>query len=191
MIARLCLCLCLCLCLGLLMSAALPAVARPALEVSVLRVDSADGKSYQISARGEVAASPAAVWRVLTDYERMAEFVPDLHSTRVLSRRGDEVILEQFGEARLLFFRRQIRLLVRVHEQPISQIDIDLLDGDMKLYRCSWQLAPVPETGGTRVSYSGSVAPKFYVPGMLGTNMVRNDIEKMMTAVMRRLDRPE
>jgi hypothetical protein len=60
----------------------------------------------------------------------------------------------------------------------------------MKVYRCTWQLTAVPETGGTRVDYRGMLAPKFYVPGMLGANMIRADIEKMMTAVMRRLDRP-
>ncbi|MET0858127.1 MAG: SRPBCC family protein [Telluria sp.] len=183
MISRLCFCL--------MMAAALPAMARPALDVSVARLDGADGKVYQISARGEVAAAPGAVWRILTDYERMAEFVPDLHRTRVISRSGDEAVIEQFGEARLLFLRREIRLVVQVREQPISQIDISLVDGDMKVYRCTWKLVPVPETGGTRVFYSGTVAPKFYVPGMLGSNLIRGDIETMMTAVMKRLDRPE
>jgi ribosome-associated toxin RatA of RatAB toxin-antitoxin module len=178
MIARLCLCL--------LMICALPAWATPTVAVSVERTDGI----YKITARGEVAASPQAVWRILTDYEHMAEFVPDLQRVRVLSRSGDEAVIEQLGEARFLFFRRAIRLVVQAHEQPISQIDISLVDGDMKVYNCTWQLAPVPETGGTRVSYSGTVAPKFYVPGMLGSNLIRRDIEKMMVAVMRRLDRP-
>ncbi|MES2757988.1 MAG: SRPBCC family protein [Pseudomonadota bacterium] len=184
MIARLCLCL--------MMATALPALAQGnAVDVSVERADSADGKVYQISARGEVAAPPAAVWRVLTDYDRLAEFVPDLRRSRVLSRSGDEAILEQLGEARLLFLRREIRLVVQVREQPISQIDINLVDGDMKVYRCTWRLVPLPETGGTRVLYSGTMAPKFSVPSMLGSSMIRGDIEKMMTAVMKRLDRPE
>ncbi len=137
-----------------------------------------------------MAAAPAAVWRILTDYDRMAEFVPDLRSARVLSRSGDEATIEQVGVARLLFFRRDIRLVVQAREQPISQIDISLVDGDMRVYRCTWRLVPVPETGGTRVFYSGEMAPKFYVPGMLGANLIRSDIEKMMAAVLQRLDRP-
>ncbi len=178
MIARLCLCL--------LMLCALPGWAAPAVAVGVERADGV----YRITARGEVAAAPAAVWRILTDYEHLAEFVPDLERVRVLSRSGDEALIEQFGVARFLFFQRAIRLVVQVHEQPITRIDISLVDGDMKVYRCSWQLTAVPETGGTRVDYSGTLAPKFYVPGMLGSNMIRADIERMMSAVMRRLDRP-
>jgi ribosome-associated toxin RatA of RatAB toxin-antitoxin module len=177
--------------LSLLLTCALPAMAqRPALEVNVQRVNTGDGRVYEVNARGEVAAAPAAVWRILTDYEHMAEFVPDLHSARVLSRSGDQVVIEQVGVAHFLFFRRAIHLVVQAREQPISQIDISLVDGDMKVYRCSWRLVPVPETGGTRVIYSGALAPKFYVPGMLGSSMIRSDIEKMMGAVLQRLDRP-
>jgi ribosome-associated toxin RatA of RatAB toxin-antitoxin module len=183
MIARLCLCL--------LLAGALPALAQgPALEVNVQRLNTGAGHVYEVNARGEVAAAPAAVWRILTDYDRMAEFVPDLRSARVLSRSGDKVVLEQFGVAHFLFFRRDIHLVVQAHEQPISRIDISLVDGDMQVYRCSWQLIPVPETGGTQVLYNGALAPKFYVPGMLGSNMIRTHIEQMMAAVLKRLDRP-
>lgn len=183
MIARLCLCL--------LLACALPAMAQARkLDVRVERVNTDAGRVYEVNASGEVAAAPAAVWRILTDYDRMAEFVPDLRSTRVLSRSGDEATIEQVGVARLLFFQRDIRLVVQAREQPISQIDISLVDGDMRVYRCTWRLVPVPETGGTRVFYSGEMAPKFYVPGMLGANLIRSDVEKMMAAVLQRLDRP-
>ena len=116
--------------------------------------------------------------------------MPDLRSARVLSRSGDEATIEQVGVARLLFFSRDIRLVVQAREQPISQIDISLVGGDMRVYRCTWRLVPVPETGGTRIAYSGEMAPKFYVPGMLGSSMIRSDVEKMMAAVLQRLARP-
>ena len=183
-VARLLLCL--------LLACALPAMAaRPALDVSVERATTDARQVYSVSARGEGAAAPAAVWRVLTDYDRMEEFVPDLKQARVLSRDGDRAVIEQFGSVHFLFFKRDIHLVVRAHEQPISRIDISLVDGDMKVYSCSWQLVPVPETGGTRIVYHGTLAPKFYVPGFLGANMIRSDIEKMMAAVLARIDRPD
>ena len=60
----------------------------------------------------------------------------------------------------------------------------------MRLYVCRWTLVPVTETGGTRIVYSGKLSPKFYVPGMLGVNIIRGDIERMMHAVLERIDRP-
>ncbi len=184
MMERLILCLLLC--------CAMPAMAQlPPLEVNVRREDADNQKVFVVQAHGAVMASPAAVWKILTNYERMPEFVPDLQSTRVVSRHGNEVIVEQLGTARFLFVRRDIRLVVRVTEQPSSVIDIALITGDMKQYNCRWELIPMPETGGTRIVYSGRMVPDFYVPGMVGASMVRSDIEKMMTAVLARLDRPD
>ncbi|AKU23127.1 MULTISPECIES: SRPBCC family protein [Telluria group] len=163
----------------------------PKLEVSVNRVNLDALHMYEVGASGTVQASPASVWKVLTSYDKMDEFVPDLQSCRVLSRNGNEVIIEQFGTARFLFMSKSIHLIVRATEQPMSAIDIALISGDMKHYESRWELQPVPETGGTRVVYSGRMIPNFYVPGLLGTNIIRGDIERMMVAVLSRLDKRE
>ncbi|SHH42245.1 SRPBCC family protein [Massilia sp. CF038] len=170
----------------------LPALAdEPRADVAVKRVDLEGEQVFDVTAHGTVKASPAAVWKILTDYERMPEFVPDLERTKVLSRAGNRATVEQFGRARFLFFSREIHLVVQVLEEPSNAIDIHLVTGDMKVYRCRWEITPVPETGGTRISYAGKMVPKFYVPGMLGSNIVRRDIERMMDAVLERLDRPD
>ncbi len=183
--------------LFLLLGVAAPVMAQaprlelPKLEVSVNRVELDALHMYEVDATGTVAAPLPKVWRILTGYERMAEFVPDMESCRVLSRNGNEVIIEQFGVARFLFMSKSIHLIVRATEQPMSSIDISLISGDMKHYESHWELIPVPETGGTKVVYSGKLIPNFYVPGILGAKMIRGDIERMMSAVLARLDRRE
>jgi ribosome-associated toxin RatA of RatAB toxin-antitoxin module len=166
-----------------------PRLELPKLEVSVNRVELDAMHMYEVDATGTVAAPLPKVWRILTGYERMSDFVPDMESCKVLSRNGNEVIIEQFGVARFLFMSRSIHLIVRATEQPMSSIDISLISGDMKHYESHWELIPVPETGGTRVVYSGRLIPNFYVPGILGAKMIRRDIERMMAAVLARLDR--
>ena len=166
-----------------------PRLESPKLEVSVNRVELDTMHMYQVDATGTVAAPLPKVWRILTGYERMAEFVPDMESCKILSRNGNEVILEQFGVARFLFMSKSIHLIVRVTEQPMSSIDISLISGDMKHYESHWELIPVPETGGTKIVYSGKMIPNFYVPGILGAKMIRGDIERMMSAVLARIDR--
>lgn len=169
----------------------LPAAAQPPhVDVAVKRVDLDGEQVLEVTAAGTVKAAPAAVWKILTDYERMPEFVPDLEKTKVLSRAGSKATLEQYGVARFLFFSRAIHLVVQVAEEPMTSIDISLVTGDMKVYRCRWELTPIPETGGTHISYNGKMVPKFYVPGMLGSNILRRDIERMMKAVLKRLDQP-
>ena len=164
----------------------------PRFALSVERVDGAEGgKVYRIASNGTVAAAPAVVWRILTDYRQLADYLPNMKSTRVLSRNGDRIIVEQLGAARFLFFRQDIRLVVQVHERPPDRIDISLVDGDMKVYRASWELIPLPGGAGTRLVYNATIEPKFDVPGIVGVGAVRTDIAEMMRAVYLRLDRQE
>ena len=183
--------------LGCALSAwgAAPAAAQPVaprFELSVERVDGAEGdQAYQITSSGTVAATPAVVWRILTDYNHLADYLPNMKSTRVVSRNGDRVIVEQLGTARFLFFSQAIRLVVQVQERSPDRIDISLIDGDMKVYRATWELSPLAGATGTRVVYNATIVPKFEVPGIVGTNVVRRDIAEMMAAVLLRLDRQE
>ena len=174
----------------LMLVCAMPAMALPALpEVTVRRVASGGDQVFEVAASGTVKASPAHVWKVLTDYEAMPEFVPDLTKNKVTSRSGNRAVIEQAGVARFLFLKRQINLVVQAAEEPMSAIDISLIEGDMKVYACRWELTALPD-GGTRITYTGKMVPKFYVPGMLGSNIISRDIERMMKAVLERLDQP-
>jgi ribosome-associated toxin RatA of RatAB toxin-antitoxin module len=167
-----------------------PKLELPKLEVAVTRVHQDTLHLYEVDASGIVQAPIGVVWKTLTSYERMNEFVPDMTSCRVLARNGNEVIIEQFGTARFLFMSKSIHLVVRATETPMTSIDIALISGDMKHYEARWELFPQPD-GGTKVVYSGKLVPNFYVPGVLGTNIIRGDIERMMGAVLARIDKPD
>lgn len=178
----------------LLIGSVLPVLAQslsapsPKLDVAVKRVQAGAQHGFEVAASGLVQAAPAAVWKTLTTYERMPEFVPNLESTRVLARSENQAIVEQFGSARFLFFRKAIRLVVRVTEVPMSAIDIALVSGDLTHYEAHWELVTLAETGGTRINYRGTIVPDFYIPGMLGASIVREDVTHMMEALLARLD---
>ena len=165
-----------------------PGAELPKLEVLVKRVPFDAQHRYEVDASGTVQAPLATVWKILTTYERMHEFVPDLVSCKVLSRNGNDVVVEQFGTVRFLFMSKSIHLIVRATEVPMSSIDIALVSGDMKQYETRWDLHALPATGGTRIVYSGRMIPNFYVPGLLGAQLIHSDIERMMVAVLARLD---
>lgn len=169
-------------------SAQEPGIDVPKLEVLVKRVQFDAQHRYEVDASGTVQASLATVWKILTNYERMSEFVPDMVSCKVLSRNNNEVIVEQFGIVHFLFMSKPIHLIVRATEVPMSSIDIVLVSGDMKQYETRWDLHALPGMAGTRIVYSGRMIPNFYVPGLLGAQLIHSDIERMMVAVLARLD---
>jgi hypothetical protein len=57
-------------------------------------VEEADGL-YTITARFTVAATPATVLEVLTDYDDLPRFLPNVRASRLVERRGDHALVEQ------------------------------------------------------------------------------------------------
>ncbi|HYD94768.1 MAG TPA: SRPBCC family protein [Noviherbaspirillum sp.] len=146
---------------------------------------------FEVTAIGFVHATPEQAWQVLTDYEHLHEFVPDLRSVRVLSRNEDGVVVEQTSSAGFLFVAQVIRMRLQIEERPHSTIDVTMLDGDMKRYRTHWELDPLEQDGerGTRVSFSGAMEPGFFVPPLVGRGIVQANLKKTVEAVVAEIER--
>lgn len=160
------------------------------LEVRAERIHR-DGMSwFDIDANGFVSATPQQAWKVLTDYERLPQFVPELVHSRVMKRTGNEVLLEQESRAGFLFFSYNLRMTVRVTEQAFSAIDIALVSGGMKRYDARWELEGIQENGreGTRIRYSAQMEPEFFVPPLIGQPFVQASVRKTVEAVVREIE---
>jgi ribosome-associated toxin RatA of RatAB toxin-antitoxin module len=104
------------------------------------------------------------VWAVLTDYERIADFVPGVQSSRVKDRSDDHLILEQELKAGFLLFTKRSRLKLRIEEDALRSIEFkDTSHKDFKFYAGSWAIEPLES--GTQVVYRLDAKPDFSVPG--------------------------
>jgi len=151
--------------------------------------DHAEG--IEVDADGFACATPQRVWQVLTDYDRLAEFVPNLISSMVLSRHDHEVVVEQYGSGGFLFVRQEIHMVLRVTEQPFSTIDVSRISGNMRRYTARWSLAPAREKhcDGTRIRYRASMQPDFFVPPIAGPAVAQADVNQMLKAVLAEIER--
>ena len=161
------------------------------VEVTVTRMHQDQQAFFEIHASGFAHRSQKKTWQVLTDYDRLHEFVPNLLSSKLLERNGAEVMIEQKGRVGFFIMTRTIHLVVRVTEHPCSALDIALVAGGMKHYVTHWELAPSMHNGasGTRISYSGMVEPNFFVPPLLGAAILRADMKRMLEAVIAEIDK--
>src|SRR3569833_2266756 len=167
-------------------SAPLPSI----VHASADRVHRGGEAYFEVNASGFVHATPEQAWRVLTDYDRLAEFVPDLLSSRLISRKGSQAVVEQRSEASFLFVTHPIHIVVRLSEQPFSSIDVALISGNMKRYSAHWQLAPSVRDGvhGTRIIYSGAMEPDFFIPPVVGESIEQSSMKKMVEAEIREIE---
>jgi len=146
---------------------------------------------FEVTAIGFVHATPLQAWRVLTNYERLPDFVPDLLSATLVSRNANMAVVEQTSSTGLLLVSQVMRMRLRVVEQPFSTIDVSLIEGDMKRYETHWDIEPVMQDGqrGTRVTFSGRMEPDFYVPPLLARAIVQANVKKTVEAVVAEMNR--
>jgi hypothetical protein len=120
------------------------------------------GSAYIVEARFDVAASTAVVREVLTDYDGIPRFMPDIRTSIVRSREGSAVTVEQEAQSRFLMFSKTIHLLLQVQEGAHVLSFQDLCGASFTRYEGSWTLAAAGN--GTTVVYKLTADPSFKVP---------------------------
>src|SRR5262245_24208692 len=81
-----------------------------------------EGDVPLIEASAEFEGTVAQTWQVLTDYDNLPRFIPNLSVSRVTARSADGVTVEQKGEARLLVFSIPIEVRLAVTESPPTRV---------------------------------------------------------------------
>lgn len=178
---------------AVLAGTALPALADadPSAAPSPIQIDvrRSKGEAYPVftvTAGMTVNAPIERAWQVLTDYDHLADFIPNLTSSRSIARNGRTSIVSQEGFGQFLFIKQQIHLLVRVEETPRSAIAVTMVKGNMHEYRADWALTAV-DAGTTRIDYSATIAPMFYVPSLFGAALMKSDLRAMLSAVAKEM----
>lgn len=136
------------------------------------------GGVYHVAARFAVPQPPTTVLRVLTDYEQIPRFMPDLRSSVVRERAGCRVVIEQEAVARMMMFSKRVHLLLEVHEKSDALQFVDQSGTSFRHYQGAWRIAA--EGGGTVVTYELTATPAFSVPEFLLTRLLRRDARQMI-----------
>jgi carbon monoxide dehydrogenase subunit G len=170
---------------ALLAGPCLPCFAAPAHEIAI--EIAREGEFVSVRASAELKASPRIAWEVLTDYDHLAEFIPDVRSSRVLRRGPEGLLVEQKGEFGFLFFRQPIEVTMAVSEQPLRRIFARAVAGNMKNMEGSYELQATE--AGVRLGYSGRFVPGFFVPPLIGMPLVRRSLERRFRAMVEEIER--
>lgn len=162
--------------------ACLPALAAPADPAQEPRVEVVRSHGvFLVSAAFTVAADVATAWAVLTDYDRLAEFVPDLEASRVVSAAGEPLRVAQRGRAGFAFLHFDIDVVLAIDATPMESLRFQEAGGSLRQLRGEWRLAPA--TAGVTVSYTAQIEPGFWVPPLIGTALVRRDVRRQLAAL--------
>ncbi len=146
------------------------------------------GRAVRVVARATLKASPALAWQTLTDYDRLADFVPGIVRSRVIARHGENTVVEQSGTARLLLFSYPIEVTVETHAQPPHAIEVRLLNGNLRRLEGAYRIEPLAD-GRLVLRWSGLIEPDLALPPLIGEFLMRASVEEQFNGMVGEIER--
>jgi hypothetical protein len=163
------------------------ALAVPAQAAEITVHATRNGDVLEVVAIAEFEGSVDRTWRVLTDYGRIAEYVPSMETSRVVSRERNTAVVEQKGEARMLFFSYPLNVRLAVTEYPHERVESRAIAGNFREMRSAYTLEA--RGGRIKLRYTGRLVPDFYIPPLIGTLALRGNVEETFRAMVDEIER--
>lgn len=148
------------------------------LEISAEKLQ---GRQRRILASILIPCPVEKVWEVLTDYNNLANVVPNLTVSRLLEGTGPATLLEQVGTQCFLNIQFCARVVLNMVERFPHQIGFTMVEGDFKAFEGAWKLEP--ENDKTRLTYEVMICPPRAIPAMLIERHLRYDLAQNLQAI--------
>ncbi|KAL2347164.1 hypothetical protein Fmac_001164 [Flemingia macrophylla] len=147
-----------------------------------------------INAQISVDADTESVWNALTDYERLADFIPNLvWSGRIPCPYPGRIWLEQRGFQRAMYWHIEARVVLDLREVINSAWDRELhfsmVDGDFKKFDGKWSVKSGTRSSTAILSYEVNVIPRFNFPAIFLERIIRSDLPVNLRALAYRAER--
>ena len=146
-----------------------------------------DGQTITVDAVFKVTATQRQAWDVLTDFDHMPNFVPNLESSKVVSRSGNVLQVAQKGRETYGLLSFSFDNLREVELAPYTQIKSHLISGSMQKSDGTTHLS---ENGSmTQITYHGVFIPNVNVPGLLGIPAIESATRRQFEELRREIER--
>jgi len=145
----------------------------------------------QVVERGEAFVVEVAIvapvplvdaWAVLTDFDGMARFVPNLTESDVRERQGNRITVQQKGVARFGPFRFPFDSMREIHLTPNEMVRSRQISGAI---RSAQSQTTFVETGGeTRIRYRAEIEPGLWMPAFFSLRFIKHEVREQFEAIV-------
>lgn len=151
----------------------------------------------RILSRIGIDATLDTIWSILTDYERLSDFIPGLAVSELMEKRENFARLYQIGQQNLAFgLKFNAKGVVDCYEKDLEclpsgqkrDIEFKMIEGDFQVFEGKWSIEQLnigayedssPTNGQefqTTLSYMVDVKPKLWLPVRLVEGRLCNEI---------------
>jgi ribosome-associated toxin RatA of RatAB toxin-antitoxin module len=169
--------------------AALLAAATPGLAVAIEMQVSVQrrGDLLVVDAVLVAPVSQREAWSVLTDFDAMAAYVPNLTSSRVMQRDGKHLRVEQRGVARWGPLAHEFTTLRDIELDPIAQVRSQAFGGTLRRMKSLTRFAAI--AGGTEIRHHLEFEVDTWMPDLLIEPFLRHEVREQFEAVVEEMVR--
>lgn len=147
-----------------------------------------EGEEMTLTATMYAPVNPRVAWAVLTDFDRMAGWVPNLQESRIVSRPGERPLrLAQTGMKRVGLLTFAFESVREIELTPMQLMKAKGLSGNMRKLESTTRLSAEGE--GTRVEYHLEFIPNYWVPPLIGPALIRRESRLQFEAIIEEMKR--
>lgn len=141
-----------------------------------------DGEVYVVNAVFYAPAPQAVAWDVLTDFDRLAKWVPHVADSKILKREETVLTVEQHGVAKYGAASFPYTTERKIELKPPAGIKTTQLKGSMRRVESTIMLEA--DGKGTRILYHLEIVPSVFAGAVMSKKFVEHEITEQFTAIV-------
>ncbi|WP_439346231.1 SRPBCC family protein [Vacuolonema iberomarrocanum] len=147
-----------------------------------------EGRRRRISAAINISHPVEQIWQILTDYDHLADFIPNLAESRRIEHPEGGIRLEQVGTESLMRLKVCLRVVLDMVERFPHAIEFNMVEGDFRQFVGAWELEPLEQAAVTRLRYVVTVLPGRAMPIALIERNLRRNLVRNLIAIQQHAD---
>ena len=144
------------------------------------------GGTRRLAAQLTTSASFDSLWNVLTDYDRLNLYIPNLLSSKKIYQKDNNVHLKQVGAQDFLGMKFSAEVTISLFEdKELGLLKFNLIRGDFRKFEGSWQIQNTKDTSKNSLIYDLTVQGCQWMPIGMIEKRLKKDLSENLIAVDR------
>ena len=149
------------------------------------------GGTRRLAAQLTTSASFDALWNVLTDYDRLNLYIPNLLSSKKIYQKNNNVHLKQIGAQDFFGMKFSAEVTIDLFEdKELGILKFTLIKGDFRKFEGSWKIQKIKNTLKNSLIYDLTVQGCQWMPIGMIEKRLKKDLSENLIAVDRQAKRP-
>ena len=144
------------------------------------------GGTRRLAAQLTTYASLDSLWNVLTDYDRLNLYIPNLLSSQKIFQKNNNVHLKQVGAQDFLGMKFSAEVTINLFEdKKLGLLKFNFIKGDFRKFEGSWKIQNIKDTKKNSLIYDLTVQGCQWMPIGMIEKRLRKDLSENLIAVDR------